>query len=206
MWFLSRPASMPSPYRVLPGRTEPMPIPERHFVNGARLAPPWPDGTRTAVFALGLLLGRREDLLVAARRHQHGRRLRRRHDAQPDLPRGVLGHDRTRRVGARGVRPGRISYEQLLKVFWEDHDPTQGMRQGNDSGHPVPLGDLRDGPSSWPRRRRPATPTRPSCRRRPTAVSRPRSAPTRPSTTRRTTTSSTSARTRSATARTTRPA
>src|SRR3972149_5145889 len=57
MWFPSRSPSMPSPDRALPGRTEPMPIPERHFVNGAPLAPPWPEGTQTAIFALGCFWG-----------------------------------------------------------------------------------------------------------------------------------------------------
>src|SRR3972149_254216 len=57
MWSPSRSPSMPSPDRALPGRAEPMPIPARHFVNGAPLAPPWPEGTMTAIFALGCFWG-----------------------------------------------------------------------------------------------------------------------------------------------------
>ena len=197
---------MPAPDRILPGRAEPMPIPERHFVNGARLAPPWPDGTRTAVFALGCFWGAEKafwslpGVISTAVGYAGGMTP---NPTYREVCTGMTGHTESVLVV---YDPERISYEHLLKVFWEDHDPTQGMRQGNDSGTQYRSAIYVDGPEQRPRRRPRATPTRPSCRPPASARSRPRSAPTCPSTTPRTTTSSTWPRIRAATARTTRPA
>src|SRR5579875_2048043 len=91
---------MVDPAEALPGRPEPLPVPDRHFVNGNPLRPPFPDGFGRAVFGLGCFWG-------AERRFWQ-------------VP-GVWV-------------PAATSFEDLLRVFWESHDPTQGMRQGNDVG------------------------------------------------------------------------
>jgi len=125
---------MPSPDRPLPGRAEPMQIPERHVVNGVPLAPPWPDGTRTAVFALGCFWGAEKafwslpGVTSTAVGYAGGTTP---NPTYREACSGMTGHAESVLVA---YDPERISYEQLLKVFWEHHDPTQGMRQGNDHG------------------------------------------------------------------------
>src|SRR4249920_2676773 len=146
MRFLSRPASMPSPDRTLPGRAEPMPIPERHVVIGAPLAPPWPDGTRTAVFALGCFWGAEKafwslpGVISTAVGYAGGTTP---NPTYREACSGMTGHTESVLVA---YDPKRISYEQLLKVFWEEHDPTQGMRQGNDQGTQYRSAIYVDGP------------------------------------------------------------
>ena len=96
---------------ALPGRTDQfMPIPEKHFVLDAPLAEPWPSGTETAVFALGCFWGAERVFWKI-----------------PGVYSSAVGY-------AGGYTPTEVTFEQLLKVFWEAHDPTQGMRQGNDVG------------------------------------------------------------------------
>ena len=198
---------MPDPGRVLPGRAEPMSIPERHFVNGAPLAPPWPDGTRTAVFALGCFWGAEKafwslpGVVSTAVGYAGGTTP---NPTYQEACSGLTGHTESVLVA---YDPARISYEQLLKVFWEEHDPTQGMRQGNDAGTQYRSAIYRRRAGAAGRGRGVARrlPGR-ACQPPASARSRPRSAPTCRSTTPRTTTSSTWPRTRAATARTTRPA
>jgi peptide-methionine (S)-S-oxide reductase len=123
-----------SPDATLPGHTEPMPVPQRHFVNGASLTPPWPDGTRTAIFAMGCFWGAEKDfwqtpgVISTAVGYAGGQ--------TPNPTYGEVCSGRTRHAEAVLVAfdPSKVSYEELLKVFWEHHDPTQGMRQGNDVG------------------------------------------------------------------------
>ena len=137
---------MPSPDRTLPGRAEAMPIPERHFVNGASLAPPWPDGTRTAVFALGCFWGAEKafwslpGVISTAVGYAGGTTP---NPTYREACSGMTGHTESVLVA---YDPERISYEQLLKVFWEHHDPTQGMRQGNDQGTQYRSAIYVDGP------------------------------------------------------------
>ena len=125
---------MPSPERALPGRPEPMAIPARHFVNGAPLAPPWPAGTQTAIFALGCFWGAEKafwqlpGVVSTAVGYAGG------YTPNPNYAEacsGMTGHAEAVLVA---YDPQRIPYEELLRVFWEHHDPTQGMRQGNDVG------------------------------------------------------------------------
>jgi peptide-methionine (S)-S-oxide reductase len=132
-FFRSNP-KLPSPADSLPGRAESMPIPARHYVNGASLTPPWPDGTRTAIFAMGCFWGAEKDfwqtpgVISTAVGYAGGQ--------TPNANYGEVCSGRTGHAEAVLVAydPSQVSYEELLKVFWENHDPTQGMRQGNDVG------------------------------------------------------------------------
>ena len=133
--FLRKPKAIPDASDALPGRDQPIEL--HRAAHGARHAAPAavPRGDRAHRRRNGLLLGRRADLLADARRVHDRRGLRRRVDAEPDLPRGVLGHDRPHRGGAGRIRPeARSRPRRSCALFWEGHDPTQGMRQGNDSG------------------------------------------------------------------------
>jgi peptide-methionine (S)-S-oxide reductase len=111
-----------------------MPTAERHYVNGASLTPPWPEGTRTAIFALGCFWGAEKDfwqtpgVISTAVGYAGGQ--------TPNANYGEVCSGRTGHAEAVLVAydPSKVSYEELLKVFWENHDPTQGMRQGNDVG------------------------------------------------------------------------
>ena len=110
-------------------------IPARHEVLGTPMEPPFPGGHRARAVRDGLLLGRRAEVLASARRRLDAGRLRGRAHAEPDVRGGVLGEDGPHRGRARGVRPARDRVRAAAaSVFWESHDPTQGMRQGNDIG------------------------------------------------------------------------
>lgn len=133
MLFGRRP-EMVSPDAALPGRAESMPVPAQHFVNGAPLTPPWPEGTSTAVFALGCFWGaerafwRLDGVVSTAVGYTAG------YTPNPtyqEVCSGRTGHTEAVLVV---FDPARISYEELLSTFWESHDPTQGFRQGNDVG------------------------------------------------------------------------
>jgi peptide-methionine (S)-S-oxide reductase len=122
------------PAEVLPGRPDPMNVPERHYVNGASLTPPWPDGTRTAVFGLGCFWGAEKKfwqtpgVISTAVGYAGGT------TPNPNYRETCSGQTGHAEVVLVAYDPTRVSYEELLKVFWEDHDPTQEMRQGNDVG------------------------------------------------------------------------
>jgi peptide-methionine (S)-S-oxide reductase len=134
MQFLFRSPSMPTPETALPGRPEPMSLTDRHFVNGASLKGPWPDGTRTAIFGLGCFWGAEKDfwetpgVVSTAVGYAGG------FTPNADYREVCTGKTGHAEVVLVAYDPTRVSYEQLLKVFWEHHDPTQGHRQGNDSG------------------------------------------------------------------------
>jgi len=123
-----------------------MSIPERHYVNGARIAPPWPDGTRTAIFALGCFWGAEKaywslpGVVSTAVGYAGGTTP---NPTYREACSGMTGHTESVLVA---YDPERITYEQLLKVFWEQHDPTQGMRQGNDQGTQYRSAIFVDGP------------------------------------------------------------
>jgi len=125
---------MPSADEALPGRATPMPVPATHAVNGNPLSPPFPDGLEQAVFALGCFWGaerlfwRTEGVWVTAVGYTAGLTPNPTYD---EVCSGRTGHTEAVLVV---FDPAKISYEQLLRVFWEGHDPTQGMRQGNDAG------------------------------------------------------------------------
>jgi peptide-methionine (S)-S-oxide reductase len=135
MQFLFRSPSMPSAEKALPGRSDPMPLASnRHFVNGASLTGPLPDGTQIAIFGLGCFWGAEKDfwqtpgVVSTAVGYAGGFTPNANYR---EVSTGQTGHAEVVRVA---YDPSKVSYEQLLKVFWEHHDPTQGMRQGNDSG------------------------------------------------------------------------
>ncbi len=132
--FLRRSQTLPSPDQALPGRAEAMPVPERHHVNGASLVAPWPDGSQTAIFALGCFWGDEKDfwetpgVISTAVGYTGGITP---NPTYEEVCSSMTGHAEAVLVV---FDPQRVSYDDLLKVFWEHHDPTQGMRQGNDTG------------------------------------------------------------------------
>ena len=135
MWVTSRRTfEMPSPAEALPGRAAPIPVPDKHFVSGRPLKPPFPAGLEQAVFGLGCFWGAERKfwqapgVFVTAVGYAGG------HTPNPtyqEVCSGRTGHAEVVRVV---FDPKATSYEAMLKLFWESHDPTQGMRQGNDSG------------------------------------------------------------------------
>jgi peptide-methionine (S)-S-oxide reductase len=135
MWFLnSKPQAVPSPAEALAGRPEPIMTPGIHTILGTPLAGPWPDGTKTAIFGLGCFWGAEKafwqlpGVVTTAVGYAGGS------TPNPTYNEACSGKTGHAEVVLVAYDPARISYEQLLKTFWEDHDPTQGMRQGNDMG------------------------------------------------------------------------
>ncbi|MBD3884782.1 peptide-methionine (S)-S-oxide reductase MsrA [Phormidium tenue FACHB-886] len=126
--------SLPSPAEALPGRQEQIPVPSQHYVNGNPLKPPFPEGMETAVFGLGCFWGaerkfwQQEGVFTTAVGYAAGITP---NPTYQEVCTGMTGHNEVVLVV---YDPQVISYEGLLKVFWESHDPTQGMRQGNDAG------------------------------------------------------------------------
>ncbi|MCU0548821.1 MAG: peptide-methionine (S)-S-oxide reductase MsrA [Leptolyngbya sp. Prado105] len=127
-------SALPSPNEALKGRSEKMPVPDKHFVNGHPLKPPFPAGMETIVFGLGCFWGaerkfwQQEGVYTTAVGYAAG------YTPNPtyqEVCSGMTGHNEVVLVV---YDPTKVSDEQLLKVFWESHDPTQGMRQGNDAG------------------------------------------------------------------------
>ena len=134
MFGFGRPTTLPNPSDALPGRSQPLPTAETHLINGAPLKPPYPAGSEVAEFALGCFWGEEKlfwqqpGVLVTAVGYEGGITP---NPTYEEVCSGRTGHAETVRVV---FDPSRISYERLLKLFWEAHDPTQGMRQGNDQG------------------------------------------------------------------------
>jgi peptide-methionine (S)-S-oxide reductase len=135
MWrLLKSQPQMPTPEQVLPGRAEAMPVPERHFVLGTPLAPPFPAGLEQAMFALGCFWGAERKFWTLPGVYTTAVGY-----AAGLTPNATYGEVCSGRTGHAEVvlvvfDPAVVRYEDLLKVFWESHDPTQGMRQGNDVG------------------------------------------------------------------------
>ncbi len=134
MWIGKLKSQMPTAERALPGRSERMPVPETHFVSGARIVPPFPEGTELALFGMGCFWGaercfwQRQGVYSTAVGYAGGFTP---NPTYEEVCTGRTGHAEVVRVI---FEPAVLSYEALLQIFWESHDPTQGMRQGNDIG------------------------------------------------------------------------
>ena len=132
--MFGKPKSIPSKTDALPGRADVMPVPDAHFVNKHRLTPPFPDGLQRALFGMGCFWGAEKKFwslkgvystaVGYAGGHTPNATYR-------EVCTGMTGHNEVVLVV---FDPKVITYDELLKVFWENHDPTQGMQQGNDVG------------------------------------------------------------------------
>ncbi len=134
LFGFNKKVAMPKPGEALPGRSEPIPVPEHHYVNGNSLQPPYPENMEMAMFGMGCFWGaerkfwQQNGVYITAVGYAAG------YTPNPtykEVCTGLTGHNEVVFVV---YDPKLISYEQLLKVFWESHNPTQGMRQGNDVG------------------------------------------------------------------------
>ncbi len=125
---------MPTPQDALPGREEEMPVTNQHFVSGHPIKPPFPEGMEVAMFGLGCFWGAErifweiEGVFSTAAGYAGGYT---QNPGYEEVCTGKTGHNE---VVSVIFDPDIVSYEELLKVFWETHDPTQGMQQGNDVG------------------------------------------------------------------------
>ena len=134
VWLFGKKAEMPAAAAALPGRAERMPVPDEHFVNGHPLEPPFPKGMEQALFGMGCFWGAErkfwetEGVYTTAASYAAGFTP---NPSYEEVCSGLTGHNEVVLVV---FDPERTSYEELLRVFWENHDPTQGMRQGNDAG------------------------------------------------------------------------
>ena len=132
--FMQKLKSLLPAERTLPGRAEEMPVPERHFVNGHPLKPPFPEGMQQALFGMGCFWGAERmfwetpGVYTTAVGYAGGETP---NPSYEEVCSGCTNHTEAVLVV---FDPAEVSYEALLKVFWEGHDPTQGMRQGNDAG------------------------------------------------------------------------
>src|ERR1700716_3195555 len=135
MLFMRKTTALPRAAEALPGRSTPIPTAKPHFVNGRQLQPPYPAGLEQAVFGLGCFWGAErkfwqlgDGIYTTAVGYAGG------HTQNPsyeEVCSGLTGHTEAVLVV---FDPNKVSYDQLLKTFWESHNPTQGMRQGNDVG------------------------------------------------------------------------
>jgi peptide-methionine (S)-S-oxide reductase len=134
MFSSSTKLRIPTPEQALPGRSEPMPVPETHFVNGNRITPPFPAGLETAVFGMGCFWGAERKFWQAPGVYSTAVGYAGGPTPNPtyrEVCSGMTGHTEVVLVV---FDPKVTSYDALLRLFWENHDPTQGMRQGNDVG------------------------------------------------------------------------
>ena len=135
MFFMRKKAEMPAASTALPGRATPLATAETHFVNGRKLKGPYPEGVETAVFGLGCFWGAERKfwqmgsgIWVTAVGYAGG------YTPNPTYEEACSGQTGHNEVVLVAFDPSKLSYADLLKTFWESHDPTQGMRQGNDVG------------------------------------------------------------------------
>jgi peptide-methionine (S)-S-oxide reductase len=133
VWYEHK-TKLPTANEALPGRSEPMPVPETHFVTGHRIVPPFPAGTELALFGMGCFWGAERKFWENSRVYSTAVGYAGGITPNPtyrEVCTGLTGHNEVVRVV---FDPHAIAYRELLQIFWENHDPTQGMRQGNDVG------------------------------------------------------------------------
>jgi peptide-methionine (S)-S-oxide reductase len=135
MFFMRKTTALPSATEALPGRAAPIPTATRHFVNGRALQPPYPEGLEQAVFGLGCFWGAErkfwelgDGIFATAVGYAGG------YTPNPTYEEVCSGRTGHTEVVLVVFDPKKVPYEKLLKTFWENHNPTQGMRQGNDVG------------------------------------------------------------------------
>jgi peptide-methionine (S)-S-oxide reductase len=135
MFMFKKSAEMPAPGTALPGRAQPMRVGVKHFVNGRALTGPYPEGLEMAMFGLGCFWGAErkfwelgDGIYTTAVGYAAGETP---NPTYEEVCTGRTGHNEVVLVV---FDPKKVPYEKLLKLFWENHDPTQGMRQGNDVG------------------------------------------------------------------------
>jgi peptide-methionine (S)-S-oxide reductase len=132
--FMKKATKLLAAEQTLPGRASPMAVPERHFVNGHRLVPPFPEGMQQVQFGMGCFWGAERKfwetpgVYTTAVGYSGGET---KNPTYEEVCSGLTNHAETVLVV---FDPGIVTFEALLKLFWEGHDPTQGMRQGNDQG------------------------------------------------------------------------
>ncbi len=134
MHWIGKKTTMPVPGQALPGRQASVTVPEGHFVNGHPLQPPFPAGLRQAMFGMGCFWGAERRFWQAPGVYTTAVGYAGGYTPNPtyqEVCTGMTGHNEVVLVV---YDPERIRYEDLLRIFWESHDPTQGMRQGNDVG------------------------------------------------------------------------
>jgi peptide-methionine (S)-S-oxide reductase len=134
LFGLGKKGTMPSPETALPGRSEAMPVPAKHFVNSNALKPPFPAQMEVAMFGLGCFWGAERKFWQLSGVYTTAVGYSAGYTPNPtyqEVCTGMTGHNEVVLVV---YDPQQISYSELLKVFWESHNPTQGMRQGNDTG------------------------------------------------------------------------
>jgi peptide-methionine (S)-S-oxide reductase len=127
-------SSMPEPTEALPGRDEKMPVPAAHFVNGNPIEPPYPEGLHKAVFGMGCFWGAERKFWEAPGVYTTAVGYAAGLTPNPTYQEVCSGRTGHNEVVLVVFDPAVTSFEAMLKVFWENHDPTQGMRQGNDVG------------------------------------------------------------------------
>lgn len=132
MWF--KKSSTVSKSDALPGRSDSMPVADAHFVNNHRLTPPFPEGLERAMFGMGCFWGAERKFWQAPGVYSTAVGYAAGHTPNPTYREVCSGQTGHAEVVLVVFDPKTITYEELLKIFWENHDPTQGMRQGNDVG------------------------------------------------------------------------
>ena len=134
VWFYQKQIEMPSPEEALRGREMRIPVPEMHFVNGNPLEPPFPDGMEMALVGMGCFWGAERVFWQAPGVYTTAVGYAAGYTPNPTYEEVCSGRTGHNEVVLAVFDPSMISYDEILKLFWENHDPTQGMRQGNDVG------------------------------------------------------------------------
>ena len=134
MAFFSNKLRMPTREEALPGRAQRMPVPSKHFVLGNPIAPPFPDGLERAVFGMGCFWGAEKKFWQAPGIYTTAVGYAGGLTPNPSYEEVCSGRTGHNEVVLAVFDPRVTSYAEMLRIFWESHDPTQGMRQGNDTG------------------------------------------------------------------------